>query len=126
PSIVLESGWVESSEQLIKDCRLWLLGTAGAVKVVILCKASRPDEQNRIRATLTMCRATACGAVSSANWQIFPVPAGIQSNPSITIGELFGGHAPAELNPKTELPLCMMVLRGWLGGCIRQMGYVPA
>ncbi|KAG0134971.1 hypothetical protein HOY82DRAFT_634089 [Tuber indicum] len=126
PSVVLESGWVESSEQLIKDSHLWLSGTAGAVKVVILCKAFRPDEQNRVRATLTMCRATACGALARAHWQIFPVPAEIQSNPYITIDELLGAAKPPGLNPETQLPLCMEVLRGLLDVYIRKMGHIPA
>lgn len=36
PSVVVESGWAESMEDLVKDARLWLLGTGGATKVCIV------------------------------------------------------------------------------------------
>jgi len=62
PTIVLESGWSESQAQLQRDCQLWLEGTAGAVKVVILYKMDPPDRQNQIKATMTFCRYVAGGA----------------------------------------------------------------
>lgn len=36
PSVVVESGWAESMEDLLADARLWLLGTGGATKVCIV------------------------------------------------------------------------------------------
>lgn len=36
PSVVVESGWAESMEDLLTDARLWLLGTGGATKVCIV------------------------------------------------------------------------------------------
>ncbi|KAG0134807.1 hypothetical protein HOY82DRAFT_474859, partial [Tuber indicum] len=36
PTVVLESGWSESRAQLVRDARVWLEGSAGAVKVVFL------------------------------------------------------------------------------------------
>lgn len=56
PSVVLESGWWESGTQWIRDSCLWLKGMAGAVRVVVLCKTYPPDLENKIRATLTLCR----------------------------------------------------------------------
>lgn len=38
PSLVVEVGWAESMEDLMDDARLWLLGTAGQTKVVIVVK----------------------------------------------------------------------------------------
>lgn len=36
PSVVVESGWAESMEDLLADARLWLLGTGGITKVCIV------------------------------------------------------------------------------------------
>lgn len=38
PSVVVEVGWAESMEDLMDDARLWLLGTGGQTKVVIIVK----------------------------------------------------------------------------------------
>lgn len=38
PSVVVEVGWAESMADLLADARLWLLGTAGQTKVVIVVK----------------------------------------------------------------------------------------
>ncbi|KAG0123170.1 hypothetical protein HOY82DRAFT_495419, partial [Tuber indicum] len=56
PTIVLELGWNESQAQLERDSQLWLEGSAGAVKVIFLFKLFRPNIQNRIKATLNVCR----------------------------------------------------------------------
>ncbi|KAG0640529.1 hypothetical protein HOY80DRAFT_1068789 [Tuber brumale] len=52
PTVVLESGWAESGVQLLRDLQLWEEGSAGAVRIVILCKAFRPGITNEIKATL--------------------------------------------------------------------------
>lgn len=38
PCVVAEVGWCESMEDLMADARLWLLGTGGQTKVVIIVK----------------------------------------------------------------------------------------
>ena len=56
PTIVLESGWSESQTHLENDCKLWLEGSAGAVKVVLLYKLFEPNVLNEIKVTLHVCR----------------------------------------------------------------------
>lgn len=41
PSIVVELGWSESKEQLRSDMKLWLVGGAGQVRLVLLPKWSK-------------------------------------------------------------------------------------
>ena len=38
PTVVVEAGWSESVPKLHKDMRLWLVGGAGSVQVVLLFK----------------------------------------------------------------------------------------
>jgi len=52
----MESGWSESQTQLERDCKLWLKGSAGAVKVVLLFKLFRLNVNNEVQAILNVCR----------------------------------------------------------------------
>ena len=73
PSVIFESGWGESgplsisdlsiSDLSISDSPFWLEGTGGAVKIVIFLKTFTPDQENKIKATLTLCRNDPCGAI---------------------------------------------------------------
>ena len=56
PSVVLESGWYESSTRLLADSRLWQEGSAGAVQVVLQVKFYEPDDQNKMRLVLFISR----------------------------------------------------------------------
>ena len=56
PSVVLESGWHESSTRLLADSRLWQEGSAGAVRVVLQARFYEPDNQNKMRLVLTISR----------------------------------------------------------------------
>ncbi|PWW78046.1 hypothetical protein C7212DRAFT_316298, partial [Tuber magnatum] len=53
PSVVLESGWSESSTRLLEDARLWQIGSQMAVRVVLLAKFYREDQNNCARASTT-------------------------------------------------------------------------
>jgi len=56
PSVVLESGWHESSTRLLADSRLWQEGSAGAVRVVLQAKFYEPDNQNKMGLVLSVSR----------------------------------------------------------------------
>lgn len=56
PSVVLESGWHESSKRLLADYKLWQEGSAGAVRVVLQAKFYEPDNQNKMQLVLSISR----------------------------------------------------------------------
>ncbi|KAG0129690.1 hypothetical protein HOY82DRAFT_563898 [Tuber indicum] len=126
PSVVLESGFMESIIQMMNDGRVWLQGASGAVRVVVFCKTSAPDQDKKIKATLTICRITLDGGMISTGWEVFPVPDRDQPDPYITMDELFGGNTPVGLDPCTQLPLSLHRLREMLGDTIRHTGRFPA
>ena len=49
PTVVLESGWSESSTRLRQDTRLWQMGSRMAVRVVLQAKFHLVDQTNRVR-----------------------------------------------------------------------------
>ncbi|KAG0639557.1 hypothetical protein HOY80DRAFT_904825 [Tuber brumale] len=126
PTIVLESGWAESEAQLLRDLQSWQEGSAGAVRIVIFLKMSRPSITNQIKATLKVCRYGAGNAPIISSYQIFPTPAQPLADPWITMDELFGGDTPSGLNPETQLPLSINRLRLEVEVGIRQQGHDPA
>ncbi|CUS13272.1 unnamed protein product, partial [Tuber aestivum] len=88
PTVVLESGWMESQAQLLRDLQLWQEGTAGAAKIVILFKLYRSHVHNRIKATLTFFRYVADRVPAMSLYPIFPPPSQPKPDPWITIDEL--------------------------------------
>ncbi|KAG0138806.1 hypothetical protein HOY82DRAFT_666324 [Tuber indicum] len=126
PSVVLESGLSESGAQLMSDSRLWLKGTGGATRVVFLCKTFAPDQYNKIKATLSICRILPNGEISKDELQVFPPPTDNEFNPYITVAELFGGIIPEGLASNAQLPLSMQRLREILGAEIRRRGFLTA
>ena len=71
PSVVLEYGYSESNTQLMRDSLVWLQGTDGAVKVVVLCKTFPPGKDNKIRATLSICKRMHNGQIIQDQWVIY-------------------------------------------------------
>ncbi|CUS08063.1 unnamed protein product [Tuber aestivum] len=124
PTIALESGWSESQAQLERDSQLWLQGSAGAVKVVLLFKFFRANIHNEIKATLTVSR-FADNALVMDSYAIFPPPAEPDHDPCITVEELFGGRYPIGQNPQTLFPLSLPRLRHLAEKEIRKQGYIP-
>ncbi|KAG0131910.1 hypothetical protein HOY82DRAFT_607065 [Tuber indicum] len=61
PTIVLETGYSESSVGLENDAWLWHLGTGGAVRVVLLLKIYRRTQEGIVRATLSVWQIRADG-----------------------------------------------------------------
>lgn len=49
PTVVLESGWAESSTRLREDVRLWQIGSNMAVRVVLQAKFFPADHNNAVR-----------------------------------------------------------------------------
>jgi len=49
PTVVLESGWAESSSRLREDARLWQIGSNMAVRVVLQAKFFLADHNNSVR-----------------------------------------------------------------------------
>lgn len=48
PSFVVESGWSESKTEFLNDMNLWLMGSAGAVKFVLILQWTRIGKTNRV------------------------------------------------------------------------------
>ncbi|PUU74396.1 hypothetical protein B9Z19DRAFT_1092998 [Tuber borchii] len=126
PSVVLESGYRESDAQLMRDSLAWLQGTDGAVKVVVLCKTLPPDTDNKIRATLSICRRMGNGQIIRDEWSVFPIPDNSRPDPYITIDEFFSGSVPARLDQWARLALSLQRLRSVLGGIIQRCGHLTA
>ena len=68
PSVVLESGSWPSGIQLAHYGNLWLEGSRGAVRVVVLCQTFAPDPENKVKATLIMCRSMEDGTMRMTEW----------------------------------------------------------
>lgn len=49
PTVVLESGWAESSTRLREDVKLWQIGSNMAVRVVLQAKFFPADHNNTVR-----------------------------------------------------------------------------
>ncbi|KAG0642268.1 hypothetical protein HOY80DRAFT_951164 [Tuber brumale] len=126
PSVVLESGLAESDTQLMRDSRLWLEGTGGRVRVVMLCKTFAPNEEKKIKATLSISRIMPNGEIARDDLQLFPVPEHDTPDPYITVDELYGGNVPAGLGSNTQLPLDIQYLRELLGMGIQRLGCLTA
>ncbi|KAG0138238.1 hypothetical protein HOY82DRAFT_596351 [Tuber indicum] len=126
PSVVLETGWRQSHRRLFADSQLWLHGSGGGVKVVILCKAFVPNRENKVKATITMCRLLHGGTTAITDWKVFPSSTSDVQNPFITVDQLFGGKPPAQLNSDAKLSLNIQRLQDLMAGPIVEMGYRPA
>ena len=57
PSVVLESGWQESTARHFDDARLWQEGSGNAVRVVLQAKFHDANESGRIHLVLSVSRA---------------------------------------------------------------------
>ncbi|PUU78303.1 hypothetical protein B9Z19DRAFT_1127014 [Tuber borchii] len=124
PTIVLESGWLETEAQLKRDSQLWLQGSAGAVRVVFLFKLFHPNVRNEIKATLHVCRLVN-NDIDMDTYNIFPAPAEDIAIPSITAEELFRGQYPYGVGHDTVFALSLGGLRYLCGEEIRAQGHLP-
>jgi len=81
PSVVLESGWTESPEQLNRDATLWQQGSGGRVRVVVQVKFFQRS-QNRVGARLSINLANPNGGSSVKHYVsiflLFLIPSFLQ------------------------------------------------
>jgi len=146
PTVVLESGWSESGAPLFRDAQVWLKGSAGAVKVVLLFKLFPENIRNEIKAKLYVCRLLA-GELDITRYacsslpcyylsyilltdpltlqKIFPGSASPVADPHITVEELFDGRPPEDMQGRTKLPLSLEKLRRAAREEILQQGHIP-
>ncbi|RPB04943.1 hypothetical protein L873DRAFT_1186548 [Choiromyces venosus 120613-1] len=123
PSVVLESGWSESAEQLQRDARLWQVGSGREVRVVLHAKFYQPNQQNQVRLVLSINRARPGGHPTPA---ILPVPVDPPPNPSISLDEFYAGDCPPTMDPATHVPLDLARLRVRAAQEIEERGNIPA
>ncbi|KAK6536044.1 hypothetical protein TWF281_000290 [Arthrobotrys megalospora] len=111
PSVVFETGFPESGANLITDKDLWIQGSGGATKAVILIHIiRRPDTGTGYEASLEVWRTTDCQRVV-----VFPDLLDEEEDPVITLGDLWGGHpVPTGCDKNQELPLPRQKLRASL------------
>ncbi|RPB02755.1 hypothetical protein L873DRAFT_365333 [Choiromyces venosus 120613-1] len=126
PSIVLETGLSESRHRLREDCALWMVGAAGAVKVLLAVKIFAPTVNGRVKVTLTIFRNLQSTSCDFSEFDIFPVPYPHPTNPVITIHEMYAGYVPAGFDSGTCLPLDLEPLRWRLRKKILEQGWLPA
>ncbi|RPA90026.1 hypothetical protein L873DRAFT_1795752 [Choiromyces venosus 120613-1] len=138
PSVVLESGWDESMQQLHRDAQLWQRGSGGEVCVVIQVKFYRPNDENRMRAKLVLKRTlpgerhvfvepyaslfATPNTTDPTTHDIFPAPNNPQENPSISFYEFYAGDCPPGVNPEAGITLDLASLRDIAGREMRARG----
>ncbi|PWW75675.1 hypothetical protein C7212DRAFT_344358 [Tuber magnatum] len=127
PSVVLESGWSESAEQLRQDVCLWQAGSGGQVRVVIQVKFYK--RQDRIGARVWINRAKAANnssiETSIETYEVLPMLAVPVENPSITFEEFFSGGCPPGMDPNGCVVLDLENLRVIAREKILARGSVP-
>ena len=75
PSVILEVSWTSSEPEAVDYRRLWHEGSEGQVRIVIFLKLSRPNEQNKVCATLEISHCTpGTGAVTDITQIVYLLP----------------------------------------------------
>ncbi|KAJ6264514.1 hypothetical protein Dda_0661 [Drechslerella dactyloides] len=114
PTVVLETGMSESYAKLLRDKDIWITGSAGFTKVVLLVKITRGS--GGVTAFLELWRTNSC----PHRITVLPEPDQSrepQQDPVLTLQDLYGDcEVPAGTNADQELPLYL----GWLRTCIYQ------
>jgi len=126
PTIAIESGWSESWPHLYNDMRLWLIGGAPTVKLVILLRWSKITG-NRVKGVLEVFARNMAGIPTSIQKEdIFPQPAGPIQRIPVSRDQLFGTAILANRNPNDTFFLSIDELRQVAIPSIQKMGYTPA
>ncbi|KAG0636823.1 hypothetical protein HOY80DRAFT_1053460 [Tuber brumale] len=172
PSVVVESGWQESTTHHFDDARRWLEGSGNAVRVVLQGKIHYANESGCIHLALSVSRAhpDRLGYIISPTYDAkhlsdssvmevarllrsveshfchCPLPhqqvynpqgssTGIlmstitpnpQQNPAISLKEFYDDDCPSKMNPETQVPLDLAILRDVAAAYTRYRGYLPA
>ena len=146
PSVVMESGRYEPRARLQADAELWQKGSAGAVRVVLQVIYYGADCYDHVGVDLLISRtAPGRGPASLEHYAsvfiysmlssslltsqlcvqpIIPAPPQ-QQYPSISLDEFYAGNCPPTMNPKTQIPLDLEMLRQAVAVCARKRGAPP-
>ncbi|KAK6346626.1 hypothetical protein TWF696_006746 [Orbilia brochopaga] len=110
PSVVLEVGVSEAYSQLLVDKDVWLIGSGGATKVVILVKVRRLGSS-----TAAFMEIWRQGQDSARRVTILPAledSEELEEDPYILLKDLYGDEpVPAGFGPNTRLPITLSSLR---------------
>ncbi|GFF26498.1 hypothetical protein IFM58399_01436 [Aspergillus lentulus] len=126
PSIVIESGWVESFPHLRADKDLWMQGNI-SVEVMILL--GWKISEGRVKVSMEIWRRDGAGGLAVSEMAILPSADFVPSNGRIefTKGQLFGSVMIAGQNPGTIPYLEMSRLREMAEEVlVKNIGMVPA
>jgi len=150
PSVVLESEWSESGATLVRDARLWQVGSERAVRIVLLAKFFKPDTDNKIAVRLTIDRSFPDADTTPTKeyvrltylqtstiipillicqfnlQQIFPAPINTEENLYIKLKEFYAGDCPPGIEPETRVHLDLERLRAIARIDILNRGNLPA
>ena len=145
PSVVMESGRYKPGARLEEDAKLWQKGSAGAVRVVlqVIYYAAKNDN---VGVDLFISRTAPGGGPTSQEHyasvfiysmlssslltsqlcvqHIIPAPPQ-QQYPSISLDEFYAGDCPPTMDPKTQIPLDLEMLRQAVAVYARKRGAPP-
>lgn len=125
PTLVAEVGWSESYDDLLDDMNRLLIGSNGAIKIVILVKWTK-HANNSVSGVLELYRNDRHGIPRRAQTEIiFPMPAGDPPQPlDIRRCDLYPVQPPRD--PREFFPLLISRLRYHARISLAKEGYVPA
>jgi len=133
PTIVLESGWIESWESLWDVRKLWAEGTGYAVNLVILVKIFPPPANDDATATgapvcakLEIRSYDSHGSIGVFTETLFPRPVQAQTVYPVTYAQIFGQDLPVDVPPDRTVDLDIDRLRDALRNALTEMGHQPA
>ncbi|GAD95004.1 hypothetical protein TERG_05754 [Paecilomyces variotii No. 5] len=131
PSLVLESGWGESREELYALRDLWLVGGSGSVKIVMLVNWTVDEETRKVSGDIEVFGGDSLGGdVQRVQKEvIFPAPSPeVAEKQSIRVArkQLFGSSLPMNEDPDKITFIELKYLRLIAEEIIRKEGYVPA
>ncbi|KAF4172476.1 hypothetical protein CNMCM8694_001709 [Aspergillus lentulus] len=130
PTVVLETGWSESRNQLRGDMNLWLVGGNGAVKAVLILTWSKVGTTDTVTGDAEYYTLDWNGMpVLAERHVIFPAPPPHQAQTqtlNLTRRILFGDAMAAGAKPYDVFPFRFDDLRGIARRCLVDEGLVLA
>ncbi|EEP76894.1 predicted protein [Uncinocarpus reesii 1704] len=128
PSVAIESGWSEKFAKLHRDKRLWLVGGAGQVQLVLLVKWTKMPG-NRVKGVIESWDLDPAGNERLLQEEIiYPRSQAGSVNQVIRIarGQLFGTRLPAGQDPNDNYGLFVSNLRNISSFSLQFDGFSPA
>ncbi|KAG5300713.1 hypothetical protein I7I48_00505 [Histoplasma ohiense] len=124
PTIVVESGWTETTTKLHRDMRLWLIGGANQVQLVLLLKWTK-NANRRVSGVVQLWALNQMGNETLLQTAIIYPPAANQVI-QITRKRLFGSLVHPGRNPNDVFNLSIDALRAIAADAIQTDGFLPA